>query len=467
VLLAVLAGALAALAVPGVARADDEEEDRGPELGLVLDLSAVAGLDAESLALGVGQGASLAALFRPHPAISLAAGGHIFALYGEGPIAWFGTRAGVRLHFGELLGIDPDLWLEANHIWGLSGSVARHGLDVGLGVAFPFFDALYAGPSVHLQYVEDPDGTPVWLLSVGLSIVGWPGRPAGDAPEGWVSPARRPRYVAPRTVRRAPRPRSFGRAWILPDFELFGVHALDDEHRDAIGFGGGASASVEFPFVTWLGVHGGVRGMALSAQSGNPAAWAGTHVGLRFHWTDVAQVEGDGWIDAHHVYGVSGGISTHGADVGAGYAFDVVSFLRVGPAVRLTVLTDPGAGPTLLLSAGVTISMRQPEPSPGNRDGDFVLDRDDACPEIQEGMVEDPNNPGCPLLDRDGDSVPDDEDLCNTEPSGEHPDPSRPGCPLPDRDGDGFPDVHDFCPDVAIDATAADPLRDGCPRGAR
>ena len=460
-----LAAATAITADPGLAHA----QDRDPEVGLVLDLSAVVGLDPESTSLGVGQGASLAALFRPHPLISLAVGGHMFALYGEGPVAWFGTRMGLRFHWGELLGLEQDAWLEINHIWGLSGSVSRHGLDVGLGLAFPFFDALYAGPSVHLQYIDDPDGTPVWILSLGLSIVGWPGRSSDDAPPSYVSSARHPHYVPPRNNEEAQaRPMvSRGQAWILPDIELVGLHGVDDSHRDDIGFGGGASASVEFPFLTWLGVHAGVTGMAISAQAGSPAAWAGTHVGLRFHWTDLAQVEGDGWIDAHHVYGVSGGISTHGADVGIGYAFDVLSFLRVGPVVRLTILTDPGTDPAMLLSVGVSVTMRQPEPGPGNVDGDFLLDREDHCGEIGEGMVEDPENPGCPLLDRDGDGVPDDRDRCDTEPMGSEPDPEQPGCPLRDRDGDGVVDVHDFCMDLGVDADVGDPLRDGCPEGVR
>ncbi len=437
------------------------------EVGLALDLSVALGLDPESSSLGVGQGASLSLLLRPHPLVSLAAGGHMFALYGEGPVAWFGTRAGLRLHWGELFGWEPDAWLEVNHIWGLSGSITRHGLDAGLGVAFSFFDALSAGPSVHVQYIDDPDGTPVWVLSLGLSIVGWPGRPSDDAPEPWVSRARAPHYVPPRTLAQArARPRRrVDRSWILPDIELFGVHGVDDAHRDDIGFGGGATASLEIPFLTWLGVHAGVTGMAISAQSGNAGAWAGTHLGLRFHWTDVAQIEGDGWIDAHHVYGVSGGVTTHGADVGLGYAFDVASFLRIGPMARLTMLTDPATDPALLLSIGVSVTMRQATPGPGNLDGDAQLDREDHCGEIEEGMLEDPDNPGCPLLDRDGDGVRDDRDLCSTEPAGADPDPNLLGCPLRDRDDDGVPDAYDFCPELQAGPDGGDPLRDGCPLG--
>lgn len=449
------------------ARADEDPLERGPELGLALDLAAALGLDDETLALGVGQAASLALLVRPHPVISLAVGAQAFALYGDGPIAWIGTRTGLRFHWGELVGFEPDAWIEVSHVYGFSSAIARHGIDFGLGLAFPLYEAVAAGPFVRVEWIEDPDGTPVWLLALGLTVAGWPARSGASAPPGWVSRARPPRYVAPRNAPEAAlRPRaSLGAPFLLPDMELFGVHAIDDDHRDLVGFGGGITAAVEVPIVPWLGVHAGIAGMAVELQSGTPAAWAGTRLGLRFHWTAAAGIEGDGWIDAHHAYGVSGGIATHGADFGIGYAFDVLAYLRMGPMARVSVLHDPGAGPAVLLAAGLSISVRPPERGPGNHDGDEYLDREDRCAEVPSGPHRDADNPGCPLLDRDGDGVPDDRDRCDTEPAGDEPDPRFPGCPRRDRDGDGVPDDHDFCPDVA-GTGSGDPLRDGCPIGA-
>ncbi|MCZ7682195.1 MAG: hypothetical protein M5U28_26750 [Sandaracinaceae bacterium] len=203
-LLAALLAALSVALVAQSARADDEET-RGPEVGIALDLAASLGLDEQTLALGLGQTASLALLVRPHPYVSLAAGAHAFAFYGDGAIAWFGTRAGLRLHWGEMLSIDPDAWLEVSHVYGLSGSIARHGVDFGIGLAFELFDAVSAGPSVRVQWIEDPDGTPVWILLFGLTVVGWPGRSGGGAPDAWVSRARPPTYVAPRNTADAPR----------------------------------------------------------------------------------------------------------------------------------------------------------------------------------------------------------------------------------------------------------------------
>lgn len=451
---------------PGRAAAQSAGEERGLEVGLSLDLAAIGGLDTETSSMGVGQSASLTLLVRPHPYVSLVGGAGMFALYGDGAVAWFGTRAGLRLHWGELLGIEQDGWLEIDHIFGLSGPIARHGFDLGIGIGFPLFDALSAGPSIHLIYTDDPDGTPVWALTIGLTLIGWPGRPDIGAPEAYVSPARRTRYVATRNLERArARYRRAGTSPLLPHIELFGMHALDDAHRDDLGFGGGATASVELFIAPWIGIHAGVSGMVVAAPEADPAAWAGTQLGARLHWTALGEIEGDGWIDVHHVYGVSGGIATHGADIGFGYEYDVVSFLRVGPFVRGTLLTDPGNDPALFLWGGVAISMRPPTPGPGNVDGDLWLDREDHCIRTAEGHQSDPDNPGCPLLDRDSDGVPDDDDLCDTEPSGDTPDPDRLGCPLPDRDGDHVPDDHDFCPESAVEYDDGDPLRDGCFHG--
>ncbi|MGE0790530.1 MAG: hypothetical protein AB7S26_32935 [Sandaracinaceae bacterium] len=458
---------LLGLTIPVDAAADDGD---GPdfEMGLTLDLAGIGGLDPQTLALGIGNSASMELLVRPHPVISLALGGQMFAMYGDGAVAWFGTREGLRFHWSALIdGFEPDAYIEVVHIFGLSGTVARHGVDIGLGMGFWLFQAMSAGPTIHLIFTDDPDGTPVWALTVGLTITGWPGRPSYDAPAAYVSRAHRPRYVAPSNLEMArQRVRGSQTLPLLPHVELFGLHALDDGHRDSIGFGGGATASVEFPFAPWIGVQAGVTGLAVSAASGNPAAWAGTQLGLRFHWTPLAGIEGDGWLDAHWVYGVSGGITTHGADVGVGYSFDALSFLRVGPMVRGTLLTDPGDEPAILLQIGVAFTIRAPERGPGNLDGDFTLDRDDHCQDTEEGGVVDPLNPGCPLLDRDSDGIPDDRDMCDAEPEGDDPDPDRLGCPLPDHDGDGVPDAHDFCPEEVGVPNESDPLRDGCPIGA-
>ncbi len=73
-----------------------------------------------------------------------------------------------------------------------------------------------------------------------------------------------------------------------------------------------------------------------------------------------------------------------------------------------------------------------------DRDGDGVLDVNDACPD-QAGPA---SLSGCP--DRDGDNIADKDDNC--------PDVAGiakyKGCPVPDRDNDGINDDEDKCPDV-------------------
>ena len=75
----------------------------------------------------------------------------------------------------------------------------------------------------------------------------------------------------------------------------------------------------------------------------------------------------------------------------------------------------------------------------------------------------DPKTNGCPA-DRDGDGVIDKEDACPDVPGVKTSDPKTNGCPPvnPDRDGDGIPFQADACPDVAGPANP-DPTKNGCP----
>jgi outer membrane protein OmpA-like peptidoglycan-associated protein len=98
-----------------------------------------------------------------------------------------------------------------------------------------------------------------------------------------------------------------------------------------------------------------------------------------------------------------------------------------------------------------------------DRDGDGILDDNDACPDEKGVASDDPSKHGCPLpADRDGDGVVDSEDACPDEKGVETSDPETNGCP-PDRDGDGIYDAEDACPDVKGVATPDDPAKHGCP----
>ncbi len=101
-------------------------------------------------------------------------------------------------------------------------------------------------------------------------------------------------------------------------------------------------------------------------------------------------------------------------------------------------------------------------PKPGDRDGDGIVDEDDACPDTRGVGSDDPKKHGCPP-DRDGDGIVDDLDACPDTPGQPSDDPDQHGCPPPgDRDGDGIVDDLDACPDTAGTADV-DPQKNGCP----
>lgn len=68
-------------------------------------------------------------------------------------------------------------------------------------------------------------------------------------------------------------------------------------------------------------------------------------------------------------------------------------------------------------------------PEPSDRDGDGILDGDDACPDEPGVRSDDPRKNGCPLRDRDGDGIYDDDDACPDAAGPPNEDPKKHGCP--------------------------------------
>ncbi|HEY8075048.1 MAG TPA: OmpA family protein, partial [Labilithrix sp.] len=99
---------------------------------------------------------------------------------------------------------------------------------------------------------------------------------------------------------------------------------------------------------------------------------------------------------------------------------------------------------------------------PPDRDGDGVIDADDACPDSPGVPTQDPKTNGCPP-DRDHDGVLDRDDACPDVPGLKTSDPKTNGCPDPDRDKDGIPNDQDACPDEP-GKPDPDPKRNGCPK---
>ena len=102
---------------------------------------------------------------------------------------------------------------------------------------------------------------------------------------------------------------------------------------------------------------------------------------------------------------------------------------------------------------------------PGDRDGDGVLDPQDACPDVKGIKTDDPATNGCPAKvepkDDDKDGIVNEQDACPTVPGVKSDDPKKNGCP-PDKDGDGIYDADDACPDLKGVKTE-DPKTNGCP----
>jgi len=106
----------------------------------------------------------------------------------------------------------------------------------------------------------------------------------------------------------------------------------------------------------------------------------------------------------------------------------------------------------------------EPPPPPSDRDGDGIIDKEDACPDVPGVRTDDPKTNGCPPpSDRDGDTILDEEDACPDVPGVRTDDPKTNGCPPPsDRDGDTILDEEDACPDEPGVRTD-DPKTNGCP----
>ncbi|APR76225.1 outer membrane protein OmpA [Minicystis rosea] len=135
-----------------------------------------------------------------------------------------------------------------------------------------------------------------------------------------------------------------------------------------------------------------------------------------------------------------------------------------------------GAGPGLTAGVGtpdfrgVFMIAYTPEQkkvvTPGDRDGDGILDNVDACPDLKGIPSEDPKKNGCPppAEDRDGDGILDKDDACPDVKGIPSDDPKKHGCPPPplDTDGDGIPDTADACP-LVKGPSDPDPKKNGCP----
>jgi outer membrane protein OmpA-like peptidoglycan-associated protein len=121
-------------------------------------------------------------------------------------------------------------------------------------------------------------------------------------------------------------------------------------------------------------------------------------------------------------------------------------------------------------------------PVTSDRDGDGILDRDDACPDVPEDKDDFEDLDGCPEVDNDKDAILDVSDgavepngfgSCRNVPEDKDGYEDRDGCPDPDNDKDFVADADDGpqdatgygkCRDMPEDKDAFED-HDGCPDG--
>jgi OOP family OmpA-OmpF porin len=151
--------------------------------------------------------------------------------------------------------------------------------------------------------------------------------------------------------------------------------------------------------------------------------------------------------------------------------WNVADQIKLGAGIGTFIVKGYGA-PVYRALLGIEwapgIPKAEPQPQqipapPSDRDGDGIVDGEDACPDLPGVRTDDPKTNGCPppAPDRDKDGIPDNEDACPDVPGVRTSDPKTNGCP-PDRDHDTILDNEDACPDVPGVRTS-DPKTNGCP----
>jgi hypothetical protein len=150
---------------------------------------------------------------------------------------------------------------------------------------------------------------------------------------------------------------------------------------------------------------------------------------------------------------------------------DGANSLEGGGALQITPTRTPlmfSAGATAGLAQGIGVPVARALLSvgvyfePRERDGDGILDADDACPTASEDMDGYEDQDGCPDADNDGDTIADDADKCINDSEDLDGFQDTDGCPEKDNDKDGLEDSNDRCP---LEPETKNGFRDedGCP----
>jgi len=259
------------------------------------------------------------------------------------------------------------------------------------------------------------------------------------------------------------------------------AHAIGNFQQREYGFGAAAGVAGELTLGKVVGVQAELSFLGLpdGAPPSNPAFAdhgaafeLGASGGVRFHPFGRQRVAGL-WLDGNAGLAFTGGLARATVDTHIGYdlrvgrgRFDVGPFVGYTHVFQPTDTVRPDDAHIVSVGVHLALGARKPATPRGDRDGDTILDDEDACPDVAGVRTDDPRTNGCPRPDRDGDTIFDDEDACPDVPGVRTDDPKTNGCPRSDRDSDTVFDDEDACPDVPGVRTA-DPKTNGCPRGDR
>lgn len=153
------------------------------------------------------------------------------------------------------------------------------------------------------------------------------------------------------------------------------------------------------------------------------------------------------------------------SSLGMGLRWGVSEGWAVRASYLVSLMTDDPdsqwdpAFPEWVMQVGVS---RQFSIGGSDRDGDHLVDRKDACPDLPEDLDGFQDQDGCPDPDNDGDGILDAVDGAPDEPEDFDGWQDEDGIPDPDNDGDGILDRWDLCPNVPEDMNGHRD-DDGCP----
>ena len=161
------------------------------------------------------------------------------------------------------------------------------------------------------------------------------------------------------------------------------------------------------------------------------------------------------------------GKATTPAEVLLGAHYYMPNGLRVGGGAGpglTSAMGSPDVRVLLSIEWAAPYKEEVPEVVVVDKDGDGIVDLEDACPTVAGVHTSDPKTNGCPVVkpkDKDGDGIIDDVDACPEVPGVPNDDPKKNGCPS-DKDNDGIVDTADACIDVP-GVASDDPKKNGCP----